>query len=264
MASTPRSLKSCNNPSCSKYNVLNKESLLKCAQCSTATYCNRECQRQHWPDHKQYCKVWAATASKNGEGVRDIKKKMGDFLFLLRGVQEYVDELFEYYIGVRREDPEISGCIEFLFEKFEQLDDAISVLRSLPVVGEHVFQNIPNSPGWVENPKGLPITLRKRTPKRERQFLKAIHKRMEFAPNHPETRPNLVNLLRMVGSSERMLVVCVCVRLEGTFNTNSYDFFYKDLDWIPEEVPAPSKKRLAIEPAYASPPIHRMVEFDMD
>ncbi|KAJ7176013.1 hypothetical protein C8R46DRAFT_1080404 [Mycena filopes] len=252
MASTPkvRSLKSCNNPSCPEFGVLNRDSLLKCGQCECITYCNRECQRAHWPQHKIFCKVWAETAKKNGgEGVRDIKKKMGDFLFLLRGVREYVDELFEYYVGVRREDPEITGCIEFLFEKFEQLDDALNVLRSLPVVGEHLCQNMPNSPGHQENPDGLTITLRKRTPKRERQFLKAIHKRMEFAANQPQLRPNLVHLLHMVGSSEKTLVVCVCVRLAGTYNTNSYDFFYKDLDWVDEAQPAPSKKTLAIEPA---------------
>ncbi|KAJ7176014.1 hypothetical protein C8R46DRAFT_1080414 [Mycena filopes] len=248
MASTPkvRSLKSCNNPSCPEFSVLNRDSLLKCGQCQCATYCNRECQRADWPEHKIYCKIWAETAKQNGEGVRNIKKKMGDFLFLLRGVPEYVDEMFEYYLGVRRQHPEITGCIEFLFEKFEQLDDALSVLRRLPVVGEHVCRNMPDSPRHQENPEGLPIILRKRTPKRERQFLNAIHKRMEFGANHPESRPNLVHLLRMVGSSEKTLVVCASVRLTGTASTNSYDFFYKDIDWVP---PAPWKKILAIEPA---------------
>lgn len=27
----------------------------RCSQCRTAIYCNRECQQQHWPVHKNIC-----------------------------------------------------------------------------------------------------------------------------------------------------------------------------------------------------------------
>jgi hypothetical protein len=59
--------------------------------------------------HKQFCKIWQATADTNGEGVRDIKKKMGEFLWLVRGVPDYTDEVFQFFIGHKREDPTSDG-----------------------------------------------------------------------------------------------------------------------------------------------------------
>jgi len=32
--------------------------LKRCSKCETAEYCSRECQAQHWPDHKADCKKW--------------------------------------------------------------------------------------------------------------------------------------------------------------------------------------------------------------
>ncbi|KIO27666.1 hypothetical protein M407DRAFT_232456 [Tulasnella calospora MUT 4182] len=29
--------------------------LLKCLRCGIATYCSKECQKKHWPDHKPQC-----------------------------------------------------------------------------------------------------------------------------------------------------------------------------------------------------------------
>ncbi|XP_036398732.1 histone-lysine N-methyltransferase SMYD3 [Megalops cyprinoides] len=33
-----------------------KDSLLRCSQCKIARFCNRDCQRQAWPEHKRECK----------------------------------------------------------------------------------------------------------------------------------------------------------------------------------------------------------------
>ncbi|KAJ6525299.1 hypothetical protein DFH09DRAFT_174840 [Mycena vulgaris] len=259
---TPSSLISCNNPACSAYNVINRDSLLKCGKCKTITYCNKECQRAHWPVHKQICKVWQDTASmtSNGEGVREFKKKMGEFLYLIRGVPDYVDDLFKEYLASTREGRR--GCIEFLFATFDELVEAVLVLRNLPVVGEHILRTMPGAPGHEENPEGIPITLRKRTTKRERTFIKAVDTKMAFIESHPQTRPNLVHLLRMVGSSERSLVVCVTMRLKGPNTTSSYDFLFRDLDWSPEDVPLP--ERLAIQGPGDSPPLRHKISFDMD
>lgn len=35
--------------------------LLQCARCRTARYCDAECQRSNWLDHKRSCKVAAAS-----------------------------------------------------------------------------------------------------------------------------------------------------------------------------------------------------------
>jgi hypothetical protein len=209
--------------------------------------------------HKQFCKIWQATADTNGEGVRDIKKKMGEFLWLVRGVPDYTDEIFQFFIGHKREDPTSDGIIEFLFQTLAELDEAIRVLRSLPVVGEHVFRGMPFVPGQYEMPEGTTLTLRKRTGKHRQAFTKAIDMNMAFTECEPGTRPNLVNLLRMAGSSEKVLVICATMRLESTYSTHSYDLLFKDLDWRPE--PKPTPKRLAIKGSNDSP---SMVEFDMD
>ncbi|KAJ6508532.1 hypothetical protein C8R45DRAFT_967732 [Mycena sanguinolenta] len=261
-APTPRSLRSCNNPNCPDFNTVNRDSLLKCGKCKTATYCNKDCQRAHWPVHKQFCQIWQATADSTGEGVRDIKKKMGEFLWLIRGLPDYTADIFKFFIGFKREDPTSDGIIEFLFETLAQLDEAIRVLRGLPVVGEHVFHGMPNAPGQYENPDGMPLTLRKRTAKHRRAFTEAVDKNMAFTECEPGTRPNLINLLRMVGESEETLVVCVTMRLEGTFSTHSYDFLFKHLDWRPR--PEKPKERLAIKGPGDVLSSNGMVEFDMD
>lgn len=53
----------CFNPSCTK-NSAGVGSLKKCARCQTAMYCGPDCQRAHWPTHKQVCKIPAEDSKK--------------------------------------------------------------------------------------------------------------------------------------------------------------------------------------------------------
>jgi hypothetical protein len=48
----------CWNPLCSSHTKSEKteRSLKKCACCMKAAYCSQECQRQHWPVHRHFCK----------------------------------------------------------------------------------------------------------------------------------------------------------------------------------------------------------------
>lgn len=39
------------------------EQLALCAGCKTARYCSRGCQKQHWKDHKLYCKHVASAGA---------------------------------------------------------------------------------------------------------------------------------------------------------------------------------------------------------
>ena len=55
-----------NNPSkqCSACGKTDVE-LMRCAQCKLTFYCGQDCQKKHWPEHKQLCKETAK--AKQGE-----------------------------------------------------------------------------------------------------------------------------------------------------------------------------------------------------
>ena len=42
---------------CHKCGKVQPEQKLVCAQCNVAFYCNKACQRKHWPKHKPVCKA---------------------------------------------------------------------------------------------------------------------------------------------------------------------------------------------------------------
>jgi hypothetical protein len=49
----------CNNPGCSRIEAVAEATLSinkRCSQCLAAHYCCKECQREHWPNHRTACK----------------------------------------------------------------------------------------------------------------------------------------------------------------------------------------------------------------
>jgi hypothetical protein len=51
----PRAVTQCTN--CDEYNFGREAERLDCSRCNTACYCNVECQKAHWPEHKKACKL---------------------------------------------------------------------------------------------------------------------------------------------------------------------------------------------------------------
>jgi hypothetical protein len=53
--SVPGAATQCAN--CSQLNFGGQSKRLDCSRCNTASYCNTECQKAHWPIHKKACKL---------------------------------------------------------------------------------------------------------------------------------------------------------------------------------------------------------------
>jgi len=65
----------CNNPGCSNVSGPTESEMVhagscRCSACRTARYCSKECQKEHWKQHKTACKVLAATAAGKGAEVQ--------------------------------------------------------------------------------------------------------------------------------------------------------------------------------------------------
>lgn len=54
--------------------ICGKEGLFKCAGCTRPRYCSTECQRAHWPIHRELCKVAASLKAKEAS----LKAKIAD------------------------------------------------------------------------------------------------------------------------------------------------------------------------------------------
>jgi hypothetical protein len=48
--------------------------LMRCSRCKVALYCSKQCQEDHYPNHKKYCRSLAATR-KDKEKIKEIIKK---------------------------------------------------------------------------------------------------------------------------------------------------------------------------------------------
>eukprot|EP00466_Bigelowiella_natans_P001286 jgi/Bigna1/41036/e_gw1.49.85.1 len=51
----PLQRRSCSNPACTKVEA-KKQEFRGCGSCRRLVYCSPDCQKQHWPMHKNNCK----------------------------------------------------------------------------------------------------------------------------------------------------------------------------------------------------------------
>ena len=56
-----------------------EEALERCSLCAGAKYCGRKCQKKHWPEHKELCKLAAFGLAKEGGDVDKFDKKVALF-----------------------------------------------------------------------------------------------------------------------------------------------------------------------------------------
>lgn len=164
-----------------------------------------------------------------------IKLKMAYLIWLLRGVPEYTSFMFEEYARWKGEGKR--GCMEFQFDRWEQLFEAIRVIEAQTVYDEVPFTGMPGSPSYAgsipgQGDKLIKLPMRKVKVEQEGAFAKAVDEHMHFTMN--ENRPNLQRALDIAEKNDNIFVVSVTVELEGTYSTHLYDFYYKTLSWYPE------------------------------
>lgn len=188
-----------------------------------------------------------------------IKLKMAYLIWLLRGVPEYAKCMFEEYGYWRRQGKR--GFIEFKFESWRQLYDAIDFIEKLDTYAEFSFIGMPGTPSYSPpNVKQFPLPLRRIPPKdcpafdevrvesasfRVAEFTKVVQNSMHFTEDN--ARPNLQRALDVAMKDDDIFVISISVVLEGTYSANIYDFMYRSVSWHPSDrgpaaaVPAPVK-----------------------
>ncbi|KAI0269831.1 hypothetical protein BC834DRAFT_573382 [Gloeopeniophorella convolvens] len=226
-----RTLVTCSNTTCPRHGDPSNKAPLKCANCKSARYCDKTCQRQHWSLHKEFCKVWAETSANNGQlPVAQIKLKMTHLIWLLRGMPDFCVYMFKEYGYWKRQGKR--GCMEFEFDRWEDLFEAIRLVEGFPTYGEMPFVAMPGTPSSTL-PGGRQLTLPlRRAPQEELfKFAQVIDDRLHFTEN--ENRPNLQRALDIAMHSDNLFVISITVKLEGTYSTHIYDFFYRTISWQP-------------------------------
>ncbi|KAI0781962.1 hypothetical protein C8Q75DRAFT_789147 [Abortiporus biennis] len=248
--SMKRLIDSCSFPGCDNFYRPDFKAKLKCSQCKSMPYCNKACQKAHWPTHKEFCSTWAETASINsGITVAKAKVKMAKLMWLVRGMPDYCEEMWDQVNHWRSRGAEgKGGFIEFYFENFQQLFDAVETIENMPIFAYAPFVGMPGSPscgsirhsggGPQDLPKPLKLPLRRYLNSQKERFLKTVHERVAFTQN--DERPNLQMALKLAERNKDMFVLSVSVQLKGTYCTHMHDFIYRHLSYEPPLPPPAS------------------------
>ncbi|KAH9179231.1 hypothetical protein EDB89DRAFT_785075 [Lactarius sanguifluus] len=228
-----RTFITCSNPSCERYGRPSEKASLKCANCKSARYCDKDCQRQHWRQHKEFCKIWASSSANNDQiTVAQIKLKMAYLIWLLRGVPDYVAYLFAEYDYWRKRDKR--GFIEFEFDNWQRLFNAIRFIEELPVYKDEPFVAMPGTPSYAPpGAKQLTLPMRKISREVFDRFNGVVEDYMHFTEN--QNRPNLQRALDVAMQCGDLFVISVTVSLDGPYSTHTYDFIYRSVSWKPSD-----------------------------
>jgi hypothetical protein len=125
--------------------------------------------------------------------------------------------------------------MEFHFNMFRDLFNAITVIEKQPVVGEGVFYGIPGTPLFLpddpaEGFLGRKIKLRKVIGRPDNEeFRKAVIEHMYFTTS--DGRENLQKVLDIAVGEKDVMVLSVTVCLKGTYCTHMHNFLFCNLSW---------------------------------
>lgn len=152
-------------------------------------------------------------------------------MWLIRGLPGYSRTLFDEYTIAKRNG--FKGCVEFFFATFQELDDTIDFIETLPVLEERMYYPMPYGANYQlrpdgEGPVGTKVKMRLIFEQHREEFLEKVVERRHFTES--DTRLNLPKLLTFVGDSEDIFLLCCSVKLEGTYATHSYEFMYREFD----------------------------------
>jgi len=128
------------------------------------------------------------------------------------------------------------GFIEFYFDSTEKLSKAIEILEAQPILDpEFDFYAMPGSPSFngTNAPTKLPLRMLREGD--DDAFTKSVDEYMSFTSS--DTRQNLQRLLDIAMKHKNLLVISVTVVLPDTYSTHMYDFYYRDVAWVPELSP---------------------------
>ncbi|KAH8104566.1 hypothetical protein BXZ70DRAFT_595786 [Cristinia sonorae] len=210
---------------------------LKCGRCKSAYYCDQACQKAHWRHHKDLCKAWSTTSASSGDiSVAEVKVKMVELIQLIRSIPEYTQHLWRTY---KQYKPQCArGFMEVSYDNFQQLFDAINLLKSFPVYDTVTFRGMPGTPtSMLVEPGeggmasvGQSLQLRKLPGHQKMSFFQLVEGRMFYSSN--DDRKNLQQALNMTQRADtKMFVISVHVALDGDYNTNIYDMIYEKLNY---------------------------------
>jgi TPR repeat protein len=72
-----------------------EEALERCSLCAGAKYCGRKCQKKHWPEHKEMCKVAVVLRNSIGDTIEVVDKMIEE----CKRAAEAGDAMAQYNLG---------------------------------------------------------------------------------------------------------------------------------------------------------------------
>lgn len=97
--------------------------LMKCGNCKSAPYCSRECQKNHWPEHKKICGKDITLQPK-----KDVKNLGNSFI---EELGNYISDILDVYDEIKKCSVETKYFIiaSGVFNRVKNLFEGIRVVK---------------------------------------------------------------------------------------------------------------------------------------